>query len=116
MAAVIDWEMALLEPVLLDPGWLCFFADPRSGVELGRMGGIAPLGCDEIVSIYSESGKFAVSKKEVNWFCAFACYRPGVLACFNVMLHRRGKRHDPEWKTPALSAPGMFERGLEPLG
>lgn len=116
VAAVIDWEMALLGPVLLDLGWLCFFAEPGKEVELGRMRGIAPLGCDEIVSIYSESGKFAVSKREVNWFRAFACYRLGVLTCFNVMLHRRGKRHDPEWEILALSAPGMFEYGLELLG
>ncbi len=116
VAAVIDWEMALLGPTLLDLGWLCFFADPGRGVELGRMSEIAPLSSDEIVSIYSESAKPAVSKKEVNWFNAFACYRIGVLACFNVMLHRRGKRHDPEWETLARSAPAIFERGLELLG
>ena len=116
LAAVIDWEMALLGPVLMDLGWLCFFAEPGRGVELGRMRGIAPLGCDEIVSIYSESGKFAVSNREVNWFRAFASYRLGVVTCFNVMLHRRGKRDDPEWETLALSAPDMFEHGLELLG
>ncbi len=116
LAAVIDWEMALLGPVLLDLGWLCLFANPGKDVDLGRMVGISPLSSDEIVSIYSESGKFAVSNKEVNWFKAFACYRIGVLACFNVMLHRRGKRHDPEWETLVRSAPAMFEHGLELLG
>jgi len=116
VAAVIDWEMALLAPALLDLGWLCLFADPGKGVNLGGMVRISPLSSDEIVSIYSESGKFAVSNKEVNWFKAFACYRIGVLACFNVMLHRRGKRHDPEWETLALSAPAIFEHGLELMG
>jgi hypothetical protein len=32
------------------------------------------------------------------------------------MLHRRGKRDDPHWEEIALSAPRMFERGLELLG
>ena len=116
VAAVIDWEMALLGPVLLDLGWLCLFADPGEGVDLGRMREISPLSSDEIVSVYSESGKFTVSNKEVNWFKALAYYRIGVLACFNVMLHRRGKRPDPEWETLVRSAPAMFEHGLELLG
>ncbi len=116
VAAVIDWEMALLGPALLDLGWMCFFADPGSGVDLGRMRGITPLDREEIVAIYSESGKFAVSKHEVNWFSALAGYRIGALACFNVMLHRRGKRHDPEWEVLARTAPAMFEHGLELLG
>lgn len=115
VAAVIDWEMALLGPVLLDLGWLCFFADPGPGVDLGRMREITPLAPDEIVAIYWESAGFAVSRKDVNWFSAFACYRLGVLSCFNVMLHRRGKRHDPEWETMAVAAPRMFEHGLELL-
>jgi hypothetical protein len=32
------------------------------------------------------------------------------------MLHRRGKRDDPLWEETALSAPRMFEHGLELLG
>ena len=77
---------------------------------------VAPLTPDEIVSTYLESGNFAVSHKDVDWFRAFASFRLGVLACFNVMLHRRGKRLDPEWETLVLSAPAMFEHGLELLG
>jgi len=53
---------------------------------------------------------------QVRWFRAFAGYRFGVITCFNVMLHRRGKRHDPEWEKLVLSAPAMFEHGLELLG
>jgi hypothetical protein len=52
----------------------------------------------------------------VRWFRAFAGYRFGVITCFNLMLHRRGKRHDPLWEDTALSAPRMFEHGLELLG
>jgi hypothetical protein len=38
-----------------------------------------------------------------------------VITCFNLMLHRRGKRPDPHWELIAVSAPRTFERGLELL-
>jgi aminoglycoside phosphotransferase (APT) family kinase protein len=116
VAALIDWEMALLGATLLDLGWLCFFADPGPGVDLTAVCGVAPLTPDEIVSTYSKSGNLQVSFSKLNWFRAFAAFRLGVLTCFNVMLHRRGKRHDPAWETLVLSAPAMFEYGLELLG
>lgn len=116
VAALIDWEMALLGATLLDLGWLCFFADPGPGVDVSGMCRAAPLTPDEIVSAYSESGNLTVSNREVNWFRALASFRLGALACFNVMLHRRGKRQDPEWETLVRSAPAMFEHGLELLG
>ncbi len=115
VSAVIDWEIALHGPTLLDVGWVCFFADPGSWVDPERIRR-APLSADEIAAVYSESAGFPVPEKEVRWFRAFAGYRFGVITCFNVMLHRRGKRHDPEWETTALSAPSMFEHGLELLG
>jgi len=39
-----------------------------------------------------------------------------VITCFNLMLHRRGKRHDPEWERIGVSAPQMFARALELIG
>jgi aminoglycoside phosphotransferase (APT) family kinase protein len=113
--ALIDWEISLIGPTLLDLGWICFFSDPASfvGSEMTRM---SPLTADEMVAIYSEVAAFPVSIDEVRWFRAFAGYRFGVITCFNVMLHRRGKRHDPLWEDTAKSAPTMFEHGLELLG
>jgi len=115
VVALIDWEIALLGPTLLDLGWFCFFSDPLawSRSESRQM---SPLNPDEIVAAYSESAKFPVSMDEVRWFRAFASYRFGVITCFNLMLHRRGKRDDPHWEEVARSAPRMFERGLELLG
>jgi hypothetical protein len=75
-----------------------------------------PLPAEEIVAIYSQAAAFTVPPDEVRWFRAFAGYRFGVITCFNLMLHRRGKRDDPHWEEVALSAPRMFERGLELLG
>ncbi|MGH7934041.1 MAG: phosphotransferase family protein [Candidatus Binataceae bacterium] len=112
--AVIDWEIALIGPTLLDLGWVCFFSDPASWVETEEKK-VRPLTAEEIVAIYSEVALFAVSPDEVRWFRAFAGYRFGVITCFNLMLHRRGKRDDPHWEEVALSAPLMFEHGLELL-
>ena len=115
VVALIDWEISLVGATLLDLGWICFFSDPGSwvGVDPGR-GSL--LNADEIVDAYAESAGFLVSIPEVRWFRAFAGYRFGVITCFNLMLHRRGKRHDPLWEETALSAPRMFEHGLELLG
>ena len=71
---------------------------------------------DEIVAVYTRAVARPVDANEMRWFRAFAGYRFGVITCFNLMLHRRGKRHDPEWEDLAVSAPRMFERALELLG
>jgi aminoglycoside phosphotransferase (APT) family kinase protein len=115
VSVVIDWEIALLGPTLLDVGWLCFFADPASWVD-GERVRAAPLPPEAIVAAYAENAGFPVAMEEVKWFRAFAGYRFGIITCFNLMLHRRGKRHDPSWEQTARSAPRMFERGLELLG
>jgi aminoglycoside phosphotransferase (APT) family kinase protein len=113
--ALIDWEIALTGPTLLDLGWICFFADAASWVETAEKR-VIPLPVEEVVNAYAEAAQFLVSPDEVRWFRAFAGYRFGVITCFNLMLHRRGKRDDPHWEEVALSAPLMFERGLELLG
>jgi aminoglycoside phosphotransferase (APT) family kinase protein len=113
--ALIDWEIASIGPTLLDLGWVCFFADADSWVETAEKR-VRPLSPPEIVETYMSLAPFAISEDEVRWFRAFAGYRFGVITCFNLMLHRRGKRDDPHWEDIALSAPLMFERGLELLG
>ena len=69
-----------------------------------------------MAEIYRERVPWPVSEAEVRWFRAFAGYRFGVITAFNLMLHRRGKRHDPSWEEIALSAPRLFERGRELIG
>lgn len=114
VAALIDWEIALVGPTLLDLGWMCLFSDPDNW-----LGGMtywkSPIGPDEIIETYSRASGFSLSTREVNWFRAFSSYRFGVLTVFNLMLHRRGKRPDPEWERIAVSAPLFFERGLQLL-
>ena len=112
--ALIDWEIASIGPTLIDVGWVSFFADADSWVETAEQR-VRPLTPEEIIEAYSSAAAFPVSAEEVRWFRAFAGYRFGVITCFNLMLHRRGKRDDPHWEEIALSAPRMFERGLELL-
>jgi aminoglycoside phosphotransferase (APT) family kinase protein len=113
--ALIDWEISSIGPTLLDLGWICFFADPASWVGDDPVRGTI-MTPDEMVEAYARTASFKVVPEEVRWFRAFAGYRFGVITCFNVMLHRRGKRHDPLWLETAKSAPRMFEHGLEVLG
>ncbi len=113
--ALIDWEISLIGPALLDLGWTSFFADRDSFVG-GFLVVPSILSPDEIFEVYSASATFAVDAAEVRWFRAFSGYRFGVITCFNTMLHRRGKRNDPIWEDVAPSAARMFERGLEMLG
>jgi aminoglycoside phosphotransferase (APT) family kinase protein len=113
--ALIDWEIASIGPTLIDVGWVSFFADEESWIEVGEPR-VRPLTPTEILDAYATSASFHVDPDEVRWFRAFAGYRFGVITCFNLMLHRRGKRDDPHWEEIAVSAPRMFERGLELLG
>ncbi|MBV8773262.1 MAG: phosphotransferase family protein [Deltaproteobacteria bacterium] len=113
--ALIDWEIASIGPTLLDLGWVCFFADAESWVETAEKR-VRPLSPGQIVETYTNAAPFPIAEDQVRWFRAFAGYRFGVITCFNLMLHRRGKRDDPHWEDIALSAPRMFERGLELVG
>jgi aminoglycoside phosphotransferase (APT) family kinase protein len=119
--ALIDWEIALIGPTLLDVGWLCFFSDPanfRDGVSFfgGQKQQVPILSAEEVIKTYAAAVAYPVEIDEISWFRAFSGYRFGVITCFNVMLHRRGKRHDPHWEVLAPSAPLMFEHALELLG
>ena len=113
--ALIDWEIALIGPVLLDVGWMSFFADRESFV--GGFSVVPPLlSPAEIAEVYASASSVPVRGEEIRWFRAFSGYRFGVITCFNTMLHRRGKREDPIWEAVAPSAARMFERGLELIG
>ena len=112
VAAVIDWELAQVGATLLDLGWLCLFSDPDSWHTPMLIPARLP-SLDEIAAMYTKSAQFPVSIREVRWFQAFSAYRFGVITAFNLMLHRRGKRHDPMWEEVGKSAPRLFERAVE---
>ena len=114
LVAVLDWEISGIGAQLLDLGWLLMMNDPASWANGDALAVVPPF--DELVDRYgATSGRF-VRLDEVAWFRALAGYRFGVIACFNVMLHRTGKRADPEWDNIAPSVPRLFGRALELLG
>ncbi|MFZ0890613.1 MAG: phosphotransferase, partial [Candidatus Binataceae bacterium] len=114
LVAVIDWEISLVSATLLDLGWICLFSDPDSWAQRLLVPPNLP-SPDELVALYTERARFRVEMRQVRWFQAFSAYRFGVITVFNLMLHERGKRHDPIWEEIGKSAPRLFERGLELL-
>lgn len=110
LTAVLDWEISGIGGQLLDLGWLIVFADPKSWTGLCSPIATAP-SAEEITAWYEEGMQRKI--KNVAWFRALAGYRFGAISCFNVMLHRRGKRYDPEWENIAPSVPFLFGRAKE---
>lgn len=115
--AILDWEIAFVGPVLLDLGWICFYADAESFIGEGsaraKRFGLTP---EEMVDCYQSARGAGIPAKEIAWFRALSAYRFGVITLFNHMLHIRGKRHGPSWIETVRSVPQMAERGLQLLG
>jgi len=110
LVAVLDWEISGIGGQLLDLGWLIVFTDPGSWT--GVCTPIASIPSpEELVALYEEGVQRKI--KAVAWYRALAGYRFGAISCFNVMLHRRGKRYDPEWENIAPSIPFLFGRAKE---
>jgi aminoglycoside phosphotransferase (APT) family kinase protein len=111
LVAVIDWELVGCGPVLNDLGWIMLFHDndawahPRNPAPLPE--------ADELGAMYIEA--FGEDPGDVAWYRALAGYKFAIISGFNLMLHRRGKRHDPHWETMVPSIPRLFERALEVL-
>jgi aminoglycoside phosphotransferase (APT) family kinase protein len=106
VVAVLDWEISGLGAQLLDLGWLLFMNDGESWVDNAGLERVPAF--DEIVAWYAAAAKRDISLRDVAFYRALAGYRFGVISGLNVMLHRTGKRHDPEWERIALSVPAMF--------
>ncbi|MEW6296150.1 MAG: phosphotransferase family protein [Thermodesulfobacteriota bacterium] len=112
LVAVLDWEISGIGGQLLDLGWLLVFTDPESwGAECRPIPTLPPAA--ELIALYEEG--MQRKAQDVAWYRALAGYRFGVISGFNVMLHRRGKRDDPEWEKIAPSVPLLFGRAKELL-
>ena len=101
LAAVIDWELTGIGATLNDVGWICAFNDRRawaspSPISIGQMPE-----ADELEAMYREA--WGTDPGDLRWFRALAVYKFAIISGFNLMLHRRGKRHDPHWEETALS-------------
>ena len=110
LRAVLDWELASVGPVLHDLGWLSVFSDPASWDGEGMWSiTVAP---ERLAELYAADGG---ALDGLAWHRACAAYSFAVIAAFNLMLHRRGKRVDPHYELLAPSIPRLLERALEVL-
>lgn len=113
LAAVLDWELAAVGPVLNDLGWLCLFSDPESwGEDYPALPPVPPPA--EIEEAYRRAWGEPL-EGDVAWFRALAGYKFAAISGFNLMLHRRGKRPDAYWERLESSIPRLFRRGLDVL-
>ena len=101
LVAVIDWELTGMGATLNDVGWICAFNDPRAwaaprALSIGQMPE-----ADELEAMYREA--WGADPGDIRWFKALAVYKFAIISGFNLMLHRRGKRPDPQWEETALS-------------
>ena len=113
VVAVIDWEISGIGAQLIDLGWMLFMNDAASWADGAGLETVPPF--EDIVGWYASAAGRHVSLADVAFYRALSGYRFGVISCLNVMLHRTGKRHDPEWEAIALSIPSMFVRAASLL-
>ncbi len=113
VVALLDWEISGIGAQLLDLGWLLFMNDAESWFDAAGLERVPAF--DDLVAWYAAAVGRSVSLDDVAFFRALSGYRFGVISGLNVMLHRTGKRHDPEWERIALSVPSMFGRACELL-
>jgi aminoglycoside phosphotransferase (APT) family kinase protein len=94
--AVLDWEIAEIGQPLIDVGCLAVAGMSRGGELAGPVPG-PTIDASHLAALYGADAN------EVDWYCAFSCYKYSAVYAYNLMLHRRGKRID------------AFNDGLEPL-
>ena len=107
LKAVIDFELTGIGATLNDVGWICTFSDVEAWASEGG-GRTMFLDPDTLVACYEEAWGEALP--DLSWFRALAAYKFAVITGFNLMLHRRGKRHDPLWETSRHSMGTLVAR------
>ena len=112
LRAIIDWELCGVGATLNDVGWICAFRDPTAWAP-GRVSTRIPE-AGYLEEMYREA--LGNDPGNIRWFKALAVYKFSIITGFNLMLHRRGKRHDPSWEETALSMDPNMEYALRMLG
>jgi aminoglycoside phosphotransferase (APT) family kinase protein len=113
LVAVIDWEISGIGAPLLDLGWLLMMNDAASWVDGPRPGQVPEFG--DLVDRYASASGRPLGLDDLAFYRALSGYRFGAIAGLNVMLHRSGKRPDPEWERIALSVSLLFGRAADLL-
>jgi len=111
LRAIIDWELCGMGANLNDVGWICAFNDADAWLHRVVTGMMPP--ADELEAMYREA--WGEDAGNIRWFKALAVYKFAIITGFNLMLHRRGKRHDPLWEENAPSMKSNMEYALRML-
>jgi aminoglycoside phosphotransferase (APT) family kinase protein len=111
VVAIVDWEIAGIGMQGLDVGWLSIMTDrsfwgPEQQARMQVL--TAP---DKTKRWYEEAS--GVALEDFDWYRALAAFRFGVIAAFNVRLHRSGRRVDVNYEILESSVETLFARGLE---
>jgi aminoglycoside phosphotransferase (APT) family kinase protein len=114
VVAIVDWELAGIGAQGLDVGWLAIMLDaaPWGYEQRARMKVLADPA--DVLAWYSNAR--GADLGSFDWYRALACYRYGVIAAFNLRLHRTGKRVDASYESVASSVPTLFEHGIALVG
>lgn len=107
LLAVIDWELVGVGAVLNDIGWFATFNDPSAWDDAAHRGHFMPC-AEELIEMYRKA--CGQELEDINWYRALAAYKFAIITGFNLMLHRRGKRHDPMWETTKNSMQSLLSR------
>lgn len=114
LLAVLDWELVGIGAVLNDLGWILTFSDPKAWALPTALFGAGLLPePEDLLEMYTRAS--GSEPGDVAWFRALAAYKFAVITGFNLMLHRRGKRHDPEWEVLKDSIPTLLAYALQRL-
>ncbi len=115
LLAVLDWELVGIGAVLNDLGWILTFSDPQAWALPDALFGAGLLPePEDLLKMYARAS--GSEPTDVAWFRALSAYKFAVITGFNLMLHRRGKRHDPEWEVLKDSMQTLLAYALKHLG
>ncbi len=112
LLAVIDFELTGIGATLNDVGWIATFNDPAAWAHTRSVGQWMPR-AEELITFYEEARGHAIG--DIAWYRALAAYKFAIISGFNLMLHRRGKRHDPMWEEGQHSIEPLLERAVSLL-
>lgn len=111
VAAVVDWEISGIGPNGMDLGWLSMMCDPSCWHPDYRERMLVVEDPQRLRARYGQTAGRQIDRPD--WYQAFACYRFGAIAAFNLRLHRTGRRVDPLYDAMATSIPVLFRRGTD---
>ncbi|MFZ0217555.1 MAG: phosphotransferase family protein [Candidatus Dormiibacterota bacterium] len=94
VVALLDWEIAQLGQPLLDLACMCVVGRAESTGGAGVPGG-GTLAVQEADLLRW----YGTDEETFRWYLALTFYKYAAIFGYNLMLHRRGKRHDPIYET-----------------